>query len=124
LTENLSSSGATTILWSALPWFLAKKEVFQWLSQGQKTIDIRKGNPKLGEIAVFQSGSNVLRLRIVKIESGVLTDILRSDNFKSVIPSAAMLGDALGYLHGIYGAGGGVFTAYYLSPLLVSKNDY
>ena len=60
----------------------------------------------------------------MKTESGELTDILRSDNFKSVIPSAAMLGDALGYLHGIYGAGGGVFTAYYLSPLLVSKNDY
>ena len=104
-----------------MPWFLAKKEVFQWLSQGQKTIDVRKGNPKPGDIAVFQSGSNVLRLRIVKTESGELTDILRSDNFKSVIPSAAMLSDALGYLHGIYGAGGGVFTAYYVAPLLAKK---
>jgi hypothetical protein len=85
-----------------LPLFFAKKEVFQWLLQGQKTIDIRKGNPKLGEIAVFQSGSSILRLKIVKTECGRLADILRLDNFKAVIPSAVVLGDAVGYLWGIY----------------------
>jgi hypothetical protein len=62
-----------------LPWFLAKKEVLEWLSKGQKTIDIRKGNPKPGEIAVFQSGPNALRFKIVKTESGQLTDILHLD---------------------------------------------
>jgi len=104
-----------------LPWFLAKKEVFQWLAQGQKTIDVRKGNPKPGEIAVFQSGPNVLRLKVVKTETGQLTEILRSDNFGAVIPSATMLRDAIGYLHGIYGVDDGVFTAYYVEPLLVSE---
>ena len=101
--------------------FFAKKEVFQWLLQGQKTIDIRKGNPKLGEIAVFQSGSSILRLKIVKTECGHLTEILRLDNFKAVIPSAAILGDAIGYLWGIYGVNDGVFTAYYVARLIASK---
>ena len=89
--------------------------------QDQKTIDVRKGNPKLGEIAVFQSGSRILRLKIVKTECGLLTDILRLDNFKAVIPSATVLGDALGYLWGIYGIDDGVFTAYYVAKLFVSE---
>ncbi|HEX7483483.1 MAG TPA: hypothetical protein VF350_08450 [Candidatus Bathyarchaeia archaeon] len=104
-----------------MPLFFAKKEVFQWLGEGQKTIDIRKGNPKPGEIAVFQSGSRILRLKIVKTESGQLKDILRLDNFKEVIPSAAVLGDAFGYLQGIYGVNDGVFTAYYVGSLLFSE---
>jgi hypothetical protein len=101
--------------------FFAKKEVLQWLLQGQKTIDIRKGKPKLGEIAVFQSGSRFLRLKIVKTECGQLSDILRLDNFKAVIPSAVVLGDAIGYLRGLYGVNDGVFTAYYVARVFISK---
>jgi hypothetical protein len=97
-----------------LPLFFAKKEVFKWLVQGQKTIDVRKGNPIVGEFAIFQSGPQSLKFRIVKRESGKLEDILRLDNFKIVIPSAANLGDAIGYLRGIYGVYEGVFTAYYI----------
>jgi hypothetical protein len=100
-----------------LPMFLAKKEVFEWLSQGQKTIDVRKGTLKPGEIAFFQSGSHALRLKIVKTESGRLTEILRLDNYKAVIPPAVQLGDAFDYLRGIYGDCDGVFTAYYVAPM-------
>jgi ASC-1-like (ASCH) protein len=102
---------------SNLPMFLAKKEVFKWLMQGQKTIDVRKGNPRPGEIAVFQSGPNALKLKIVKTESGPLSEILRLDNFKAVIPSAVQLDDAFDYLRAIYGVCNGVFTAYYVEPL-------
>ena len=104
-----------------MPWFLAKKEVFEWLSKGQKTIDVRKGNPKPGEIVVFQSGHRTLRLQIVKTESGSLSDILRLDNFKAVIPSAGELGDAVDYLRRIYGVYDGVFTAYHVESLLLSE---
>lgn len=100
-----------------MPLFLAKKEVFEWLAQGKKTIDVRKGNPKPGEIAVFQSGPHVLRLKIVKKESGRLTEILRLDNYMAVIPSAVELGEAIDYLRGLYGVYDGVFTAYYVAPL-------
>jgi len=104
-----------------LPLFLAKKEVFEWLAQGKKTIDVRKGNPKPGEIAFFQSGPHALRLKIVKKESGRLTEILRLDNYKAVIPFAVQLGDAVDYLRRIYGVGDVVFTAYYVAPLLTSE---
>ena len=100
-----------------MPWFLAKKEVFEWLERGQKTIDVRKGNPKPGEIAVFQSGPSTLRFKIVKTECGRLLEILRLDNFKAVIPSAVELGDAVDYLRRIYGVCDEVFTAYHLEPL-------
>ena len=69
--------------------------MFEWLKQGQKTIDVRKGNPHRGEFAVFLSGSNSLRLRIVKKESGRLMDIVRSDNYWLVIPSAKVVGEPL-----------------------------
>ena len=102
-----------------MPLFLAKKEVFVWLKQGQKTIDVRKGNPKPGEIAVFQSGPHTLKLKIVKKESGWLAEILRFDNYKAVIPSATQLGDAVDYFIRIYGVCDGVFTAYYVEPMNV-----
>jgi ASC-1-like (ASCH) protein len=105
-----------------LPWFLAKKEVFHWLMSGQKTIDVRKGTPKPGEIAVFQSGPNVLRLKVVKKEVGLLSEVLRLDNFKEVIPSALKLEDAVDYLERIYGVCDGIFTAYYVGPSLGSEN--
>ncbi len=104
-----------------LPWFFAKKEVFVWLERGQKTIDIRKGCPKPGRIAVFQSGPRTLRLKITKTESGALSDILRLDNFKAVIPSAGEVEDAINYLRRIYGDYDEVFTAYHLEHLLLSE---
>ena len=99
---------------SNLPLFFAKKEVFKWLEQGKKTIDIRKGSPKRGEIAVFQSGPNVLRLKILKKEFGQLAEILDLDNYKEVIPSALLLSDAFAYFRGLYGFYDGTFTAYYV----------
>lgn len=99
---------------TSLPLFFARKEVFKWLVQGQKTVDIRKGNSVVGEFAVFQSGPQSVKFRIVKRESGKLEDILRLDNFRTVIPKAANLGDAIGYLRGIYGVYDGIFTAYYV----------
>lgn len=98
-----------------MPLFPAKKEVFAWIKEGKKTVDVRKGNPAKGGVAVIQCGNNYLRLHIVKKETGTLSEVIRTDNFQLVIPSAATLEEALGYLRGLYGADGGVFTAYYLA---------
>jgi ASC-1-like (ASCH) protein len=100
-----------------LPLFLTKKEVFEWLKIGKKTIDIRKGTPQRGNIAVFQSGPHTLRLKIVKKETGRLTDIVQLDNYQLVIPSAEGMGDAIVYLRRLYAAYDGFFTAYYIAPL-------
>lgn len=99
-----------------MPTFLAKKEVFLWLKQGKKTIDVRKGYPQQGVIIQFICGPYRLKLRVVEVHCGKLSDVIRSDNFNQVIPSAVCLEDALGYLRGIYGGYDGVFTAYTVAP--------
>ncbi len=98
-----------------MPTFLAKKEVFKWLEQGKKTIDIRRGNPRRGEKIIFISGPHRLELKVVQTQSGKLSEVVRHDNFSQVIPGAMSLEDALAYLRGIYGCCDGVFTAYTLT---------
>jgi hypothetical protein len=100
-----------------LPLLRTKKEVFDWLEQGRKTIDVRKGIAHRGEFAHFQSGPHSLRLKIVKTETGRLTEVMYRDNYRLVIPTARNLDDAIVYLRGIYGSYDGVFTAYYVEPL-------
>jgi ASC-1-like (ASCH) protein len=99
----------------AVPLFMAKKEVFAWLKAGTKTIEVRKGRPWSGAVAIFQSGANYLELPIVKKETGTLREVITQENFKSIVPTAEQLKDALDYLHGIYGTKEGVFTAYHLA---------
>jgi len=95
--------------------FMAKKEVFQWLREGTKTIDVRKGDARRGDTAVFQSGANYLEFLIVRKETGILTEIIRQDNFQQVIPTAKTLEEALGYLRKLYAVYDGIFTAYHLA---------
>jgi hypothetical protein len=96
--------------------FRAKKEVYNWLESGQKTIDVRKGNSFKGQVAVYLSGRKVLRMWIVKRETGRLEVIVRSNNFWLVIPLAATVEDAIDYLHQLYEGYDGTFTAYYVAP--------
>jgi ASC-1-like (ASCH) protein len=100
-----------------MPLLYARKEVFQALKEGKKTIDVRKGKPRGGEFAVFQCGPEVLKLRIVGVESGLLSELVRGDNFLQFVPWAGSLGEALEYVHGLYPDCSGVFTAYHLETL-------
>ena len=85
---------------------------------GKKTIDVRKGNSFRGEFAVYLCGRNVLKLKITKKETGRLEEVVRSDNYLLIIPSALILDDALSYLRRLYlGYDDGVFSAYYVAPL-------
>jgi hypothetical protein len=59
---------------------MVKKEVFEWIRTGQKTIELMRGRAREGEKAVFQCGRNILRGIIDKKEEGSLTDVLRQDN--------------------------------------------
>jgi len=40
---------------------MVKKEVFEWIRTGQKTIELRRGKAKQGNEAVFLCGRNILR---------------------------------------------------------------
>ncbi len=68
-------------------------------------------------MAVYLSGRSVLKMKITKKETGRLEEIVRSDNYGLVIPSAVTVEGALAYLHQLYDGYDGVFTAYYVAPL-------
>jgi hypothetical protein len=105
-----------------MPLLRTKKEIFEWLKQGKKIIDVRKGKPYRGEFAYFQSGQQMLRLRIIKRETGRLTDLVHGGNYWLVIPSAKTLEDAVVYLQMLYGNCDGFFTAYYVKPATDVRN--
>ncbi len=87
------------------------------IMEGKKTIEIRKGNAFPGKIAVFLSGRNYLRLSIRKTETGLLSEVIRQDNFRQIIPTAEKLQDALNYLRNLYTTDKGLFTAYYVGQI-------
>ena len=97
-----------------MPLLRVKKEVFQWVEKGQKSIDVRKGKTQKGDIAVFQCGPHHLRLPITKKETGKLTELVREDNYKAIIPTANSLEEAIEYLQKLYGNLEGIFSTYYL----------
>ena len=101
-----------------MPVFRTKKEAFEWLKAGEKTIDVRKGDPSRGEIAVYLSGRKVLRMKITKREVGRLEEVVRSDNYRLVIPSAVTVEGAVAYLRQLYDVYDGIFTAYYVARLI------
>ena len=78
-----------------MPLLFARKEVFEWLKQGKKTIDVRKGTGKNGALALFQCGPHILRFIIVKREVGKLDDVVRLDNYLQIIPTAVDVQDAI-----------------------------
>ncbi len=100
-----------------MPLLLASIEIFDWVKAGKKTIDVRKGKPVGGNIATFECGPRYLRLKIIRTDVGKLSSIVRQDNYKSIIPSAKSLAEAIEYFHNCYGNDDFVCTAYYLGKL-------
>jgi ASC-1-like (ASCH) protein len=81
-----------------MPLFLTKKEVFEWIEKRLRTVDIRKGKAKQGNIAVFVSGkgrNRAIRAKIIKKIEGDLVDLLKQYGFKNIIPTAKTLEEAL-----------------------------
>ena len=105
-----------------MPLFRTKKEPFEWISSGKKTIDVRKGNPRRGEIAVYLSGRNILKKKISRTETGKLREVVHLNNFKQIIPSAETIDDAIIYLLKLYDSFEDVFTAYYIEAARIEVN--
>jgi len=91
---------------------MVKKEVFEWIKTGKKTIELRKGKAKSGDQAVFQCGQNILRGKIIRKHEGNLHTLLGSLNFKEIIPRANSVEDAESYIRKLCGTTDGTFTAY------------
>jgi len=91
---------------------MVKKEVFEWIKTGKKTIELRKGKAKSGDQAVFQCSRNILRGKIVRRHEGKLQILLQSLNFKQIIPTANSIEEAEAYIKKLYETTDGTFTAY------------
>ena len=95
-----------------MPLFMVKKEVFEWIKTGQKTIELRTGKAKAGDEAVFQCGRNILRGKIINKNEGNLSTLLHNLDFREIIPTANSIEEATVYIKKLYGAADGTFTAY------------
>ncbi len=97
---------------------LAKKEVLNWLTEGKKTIDVRKGNPRSTDsTVVFRSGPHQVTATVTKTVTGKLCEVITEANYRQVIPPAQKLQDAYNYLNRLYPDCEDVYTAYYLEKI-------
>jgi len=95
-----------------MPLFRTKREYFEWIKSGAKTIDLRRGKPKKGDVAVFLCGREVLRKKIILKKTGKLEDILTEENYRQVVPNSKSITDAMERVRSLFGTTDGEFTAY------------
>jgi ASC-1-like (ASCH) protein len=96
-----------------IPAFLTKKEVYDWIKTGRKTIELRKGKVQRGEKIAFLNGRREsVRGRILRKREGHLDELLNSVNYKRVIPTARNLDDAVDFVRRIYQSTAGTFATY------------
>jgi len=94
---------------------MVKKEVFEWIQTGKKTIELRKSKAKSGDQAVFQCSRSILRGKIIRKVEGNLQTLLQSLNFKQIIPTANSAEEVEAYIKKLYGTTDGAFTAYHFA---------
>ena len=96
---------------------MIKLEVFKWIKDGLKTIEIRKGKAFRGSQIVFIAGVRrgemvTLKAKILDKKEGSLAELLTESNFKRAIPIAESLNEAIAYVQNIY-PNETMFTSYY-----------
>lgn len=96
---------------------MVKKGVFQWIGNGQKNIELRRGKAKKGSTAVFQCVRVIPRRKIMYKEEGNLVGVLANNNYKNIVPSAKTQEGAANYMKKLYGTIEGTFTAYHIEPV-------
>ncbi len=96
-----------------MPTFLTKKQAYDWIKRGDKTIDLRRGKQSKGDTIVFLSGHmQFVKGRIVKKQEGTLQELLNEDTYKKIVPIAKNLDEALVFIKEIYPLTDDIFTAY------------
>jgi ASC-1-like (ASCH) protein len=95
-----------------MPLLRTKREYFEWVKSGVKTIDLRRGKPKGGDVAVFLCGREVLRKKILSKKTGKLEEVLTEENYRQIVPDSKSVAEALERIRLLYGATDGEFTTY------------
>ncbi len=96
-----------------MPAFLTKKQVFEWIKTGEKTIELRSGKSLNGDRIVFLNGQRqCVKGRILRKQEGRLADVLNVDTYRKIVPTARSLDEALAFVKHIYPLTNGTFTTY------------
>ena len=96
-----------------MPTFLTKKQVYDWVLTGEKTIELRKGKSQNGDrIAFLNSQRQCVKGRILRKREGKLEDVLNAATYRKIIPTAKTLDEAVEFIKQIYQTTEGTFTAY------------
>jgi ASC-1-like (ASCH) protein len=96
-----------------MPAFLTKKQVYEWIRTGEKTIELRKGRPLNGDCIVFLNGQKqCVKGRILRRQEGALHEVLHAGTYRRIVPTAKNVDEALAFVRQIYPLTDGTFTAY------------
>jgi ASC-1-like (ASCH) protein len=96
-----------------MPAFLTKKQVFEWIKTGEKTIELRSGKCLKGDRIAFLNGQRqCVKGRILRKQEGKLEDVLNADTYRKIVPAAKSLDEALAFVKRIYPLSDGTFTTY------------
>jgi ASC-1-like (ASCH) protein len=98
-----------------MPLFPVRKQVFEWVREKKRTVEIREGKSKKGDEAVFRSGKEVVRRPITERREGHLRYLLLHYGFKRVIPTVHTLEETLRFYESLGCNINGIFTAYVLA---------
>jgi ASC-1-like (ASCH) protein len=96
-----------------MPAFLTKKQVYDWITAGEKTIELRSGKSLNGGTITFLSGRRqTVKARILKKREGKLPEVLNAETYTKIVPTAKSLDEAVAFMKQIYDSTDGVFTTY------------
>jgi ASC-1-like (ASCH) protein len=96
-----------------MPAFLTKKEVYEWIRSGEKTIELRSGKSISGNSITFINGiGQTVKARILRKQEGKLEDLLNPVTYRKIVPKATSLDEALAFVKKIYPLTEGTFTMY------------
>jgi len=96
-----------------MPSFRTKKQVYEWIKTGDKTLELRKGKSRKGDAIIFLNGKGrFMKGRILRKREGKLEQLLNSTTYKSIVPTAKSLDEAFAFIRQIYPSSDGTFTTY------------
>jgi len=96
-----------------MPAFLTKKQIYDWITTGKKTIELRKGKSQKGDCILFLNGQRrCSKGRILRKREGKLDEVLNATTFMKIVPTAKTLNEAVAFIKQLYRSTDGIFTAY------------
>ena len=96
-----------------MPSFRTKKQVYEWVKTGEKTIELRKGKTQNGNYIAFLNGHRqCVKGRILRKREGKLDEVLNEATYRKIIPTAKTLDEAVEFIRQLYQSTEGTFTAY------------